>query len=151
MVRWIIVLVIALAIGLFVYVDINNKEPKDLGVSEGLLKPCPTTPNCVSSQADPEDNVHYVEPIIYHGDRKDMQLKLESYFLQQGNAQILSSQLGYVHLAVKSAIFGFVDDVEFYLPESDSVVHVRSASRVGYSDLEGNRQRVRQVRDLLVH
>ncbi|REG82982.1 DUF1499 domain-containing protein [Marinomonas pollencensis] len=149
MVRWISLFVVVLVIGFFVYIKINNRPPEDLGVTAGVFNPCPTTPNCVSSQADKADAEHYIAPLIYRGSRKDTQLDIESYFLDQGNAKIVNSQLGYVHIEVASAWFGYIDDVEFYLPEADSVVHVRSASRVGYSDLDVNRQRIEKLKDHL--
>jgi uncharacterized protein (DUF1499 family) len=52
----------------------------------------------------------------------------------------------YIHALSKSRIFKFVDDVEFYLPPNESVIHLRSASRVGESDLGVNRRRVEQIR-----
>lgn len=41
---------------------------------------------------------------------------------------------------------GFVDDVEFYLDEDTKVIHVRSASRLGQSDLGVNRKRIETIR-----
>ncbi|GAB3481160.1 DUF1499 domain-containing protein [Marinomonas epiphytica] len=148
MVRWILVIAVVAVAAFFVYVKFYNVRPADLGVNDGLMKVCPSQPNCVSSQSDRTDP-HFIEPIIYNGDRKEVQLAIESFLLAQGNAQIVSSSLGYVHLEIKSKLMGYIDDVEFYLPEADSAVHVRSASRVGYSDLEVNRQRVEQVREHL--
>lgn len=151
MVRWLFALIVIVIVGFFIYVKLGNKMPEDLGVTDGLLKPCPTSPNCVSTQASPDDMVHYVEPIIYTGDRKATQLKIESSMLSKGRVRIVSSILGYVHFEVKSPFVGYIDDVELYFPEGDSVVHLRSASRVGYSDFGVNRERVRQITDLLVN
>lgn len=150
MVRWIFVVIIAMLVGFFVYVEMNNEMPQDLGVNEGLLLPCPDTPNCVSSQADTTDEEHYAEPILYKGTVKDAQLQVEQFFLAQPDTRIIESRLGYAHIVVDSPLFGFKDDVELYFPEADSVMHIRSASRVGYDDLGVNRERVRQIRDLLV-
>jgi uncharacterized protein (DUF1499 family) len=150
MVRWIIALIVVLIVGFFIYVNVSNKLPEGLGVTDGLLKLCSSSPNCVSTQAAPEDTVHYAEPIIYTGGRKDTQLSIESYMLNKGNARIVSSTLGYVHFEMTSHLVGYIDDVEFYLPEADSVVHFRSGSRVGHSDFGVNRERVRKIQDLLV-
>ncbi|MGO2353106.1 MAG: DUF1499 domain-containing protein [Marinomonas foliarum] len=150
MVRWIIGLVVALVIGFGIYVSIGNKLPEGLGLTDGFLKACPSSPNCVSTQASEDDEVHYAEPIIYTSDRKSAQLAIESYLLGQGSTRIIASTLGYVHFEVKSSLIGYVDDVEVYLPDADSVIHVRSASRVGYSDFGVNRDRVRQMKELLV-
>jgi uncharacterized protein (DUF1499 family) len=53
----------------------------------------------------------------------------------------------YLHVEFKSAVFGFVDDVEFAIGESPGVIHVRSASRLGYWDMGANRRRVERIRE----
>ena len=44
---------------------------------------------------------------------------------------------------------GYVDDVEFLVNPTENVIDVRSASRLGQSDLGVNRQRIEQIRKLL--
>ncbi|WP_245546235.1 DUF1499 domain-containing protein [Marinomonas posidonica] len=144
-----IVLIVVLLAGFFVYVKMNNQMPEGLGVTDGQLKPCSSAPNCVSTQADQTDDVHYADPVVYSGGRQDMQLRIEAYMLRQG-AKLVDNSLGYAHFEVESDIVGYIDDIEFYLPESDSVVHIRSSSRIGYSDFGVNRDRVRQIQNLLV-
>jgi uncharacterized protein (DUF1499 family) len=122
MVRWIIALIVVLFVGFFIYVNMSNKLPEGLGVTDGELMPCPSTPNCVSTQASPEDLDHYAEPVVYTGDRMKTQLSIESFMLNKGNTHLVSSTLGYVHFEVKSPLVGYIDDVEFYLPAADSVV-----------------------------
>jgi uncharacterized protein (DUF1499 family) len=39
-----------------------------------------------------------------------------------------------------------VDDVEFLLGDGTRTIHVRSVSRVGYSDFGVNRRRVEEIR-----
>jgi hypothetical protein len=39
-----------------------------LGVGDGMLMPCPPTPNCVASQADPADAGHHIAPIVFRTD-----------------------------------------------------------------------------------
>lgn len=55
----------------------------------------------------------------------------------------------YMAATFTSDLFRFVDDVEFRVDQSSGSLHVRSASRVGYSDLDANRKRVEQIRVLL--
>ena len=45
-----------------------------------------------------------------------------------------------------SEIFGFVDDVEFYF-NKPGIIEFRSASRIGYSDLGVNRNRMESIRN----
>ena len=51
-----------------------------------------------------------------------------------------------LHAEATSFLFRFVDDIELYFPVSEKVIHVRSASRAGYSDLGVNRTRVEEIR-----
>src|SRR4051794_34743803 len=43
------------------------RPPDNLGVKEGRLAACPGTPNCVSTQAAPEDAGHRMEPLAFEG------------------------------------------------------------------------------------
>ncbi|CAB1059228.1 hypothetical protein D1BOALGB6SA_3986 [Olavius sp. associated proteobacterium Delta 1] len=45
-----------------------------------------------------------------------------------------------------SLIFQFVDDVELLFSDEKNLIHVKSASRIGYSDLGANRKRVERIR-----
>jgi len=54
----------------------------------------------------------------------------------------------YLSATYMSKIFKYVDDVEIR-KESDILWHIRSASRVGYSDMGVNRKRVEAIRAAL--
>ena len=56
----------------------------------------------------------------------------------------------YLYAEYSSALFGFVDDVEFYFPPETHIIHVRSASRLGHSDLGVNRKRIEAIRARLL-
>ena len=62
---------------------------------------------------------------------------------------IVSESEDYLHAECKSLIFRFVDDLEFHLRPDEQLIAVRSASRLGYSDLGANRRRVEQIRNAL--
>ncbi len=120
---------------------------QDGGASPGggfAFKSCPSSPNCVSSQAvDPE---HAIAPIAYAESRSEALARLKRVLASMKRTAIVSERADYLHAEAKSLIFRFVDDVEFYLPDNQKVIHVRSASRVGYSDLGVNRKRVEEIR-----
>jgi uncharacterized protein (DUF1499 family) len=119
----------------------------DLGINNGELAPCPKTPNCVNSQADGEK--HYIQPIRYTGTQEDARARLLQILGSQRRAEILTAQENYIRAEFTSALFRFVDDVEFYFPKEASggtVIHIRSASRIGYSDLGANRKRIERIR-----
>ena len=119
-----------------------------LGIDSGRLQPCPDTPNCVSSQAT--DEQHFIEPIMVAAnpeETRDIILKTLDEF---SRVKVIDAQAGYIHAEFTSMIFRFVDDIEFYFPASESGVvrvDIRSASRVGRSDLGVNRKRVEAIRD----
>ena len=119
----------------------------DLEINNGELTPCPKTPNCVNSQAVGEK--HYIKPIRYSGTQQEARARLLQILEAEKRTRILSDQENYIRAEFMSALFRFVDDVEFYFPEEQAgktVIHIRSASRVGYSDLGANRKRIERIR-----
>ena len=120
----------------------------DLGVNNGGLMPCPKTPNCVNSQA--ADEKHYIQPIHFTGKRHEAQGRLLRILESEKRTRILTVEENYIRVEFTSALFRFVDDVEFYFPEKqaeEKIIHIRSASRVGYSDLGANRKRIERIRN----
>jgi uncharacterized protein (DUF1499 family) len=97
--------------------------------------------------APEDDEQHYIEPFSYSGTRSEAREKLLDIIDEQDRAEILASDPDYLHVAFTTPVMRFVDDVEFYLPGGENVIHVRSASRVGYSDLGTNRGRVEELRE----
>ena len=119
----------------------------DLGIKNSKLAPCPKTPNCVSSQAHDEE--HYIQPIIYSGTQQEAHDRLLQIIEAEKRTNILTDQEDYIRVEFTSALFRFVDDVEFYFPQEkadETVIHIRSASRVGSSDLGVNRKRMERIR-----
>lgn len=116
----------------------------DLGVNNGKLKPCPQSPNCVSSQGT--DKQHYIEPLHYVGAIREAREMILTVIQAMKRTKIIISEDNYIRAEFVSALFRFVDDVEFYFDESSKTIHIRSASRVGSSDLGVNRKRMEQIR-----
>mgnify|MGYP001791108270 FL=1 len=115
-----------------------------LGITDNHLTPCPTSPNCVVSQNG--DKKHAIESIPYHIDREQAKKTLLKVLTVVPRTEVVEETDNYIHALSKSRIFKFIDDVEFYFPEDENVIHVRSASRVGESDLGVNRTRMQQIR-----
>jgi uncharacterized protein (DUF1499 family) len=111
------------------------------------LEPCPNSPNCVSTQAPAGDTVHYVEPIAYAGPREALRDYLVEWIDSQPRARVTSNSPDTITAEFRSRIFRFVDDVVIVLPVETSIMHLRSASRVGYGDIGVNRQRYERIRD----
>ncbi|MCM1981341.1 DUF1499 domain-containing protein [Lyngbya confervoides] len=119
-------------------------SPTNLGVDHGQLAPCPASPNCISSQSrDPE---HYIEPIAYQGDNQAAKSVLLDVLSVVPRTRIIEQGDRYVRVEFTTALMGFVDDGEFYFPDNENLIHLRSASRLGESDLGLNRRRMEQIR-----
>jgi uncharacterized protein (DUF1499 family) len=118
--------------------------PADLGVNAGRLKPCPAKPNCVSSQA--QDESHRVAPLAFQGSARSALERLKSILKAMPRTRIVLETRDYLRVEAASRVFGFVDDLELFVDAGADRVHVRSASRRGYSDFGVNRQRVEAIR-----
>jgi uncharacterized protein (DUF1499 family) len=119
-------------------------RPENLGVSDGRLAPCPPSPNCVSSRST--DNEHAVEPLRYSSSTPEAMAGLRKIILQMKRTKIVTETNNYLHAEFASAIWRFVDDVEFSFDDHSKLIQVRSASRLGYSDFGVNRKRVEAIR-----
>ena len=111
--------------------------------TEHQLAPCPASPNCVSSLASTESQ--RVDTLRYDGDRAQAQARLLRVLNEMPRATVIRSDPTYVHAEFRSALLGFVDDVDFHF-DPPGVIQVRSASRTGYSDFGVNRERVAAIR-----
>ena len=63
--------------------------------------------------------------------------------------KVISADNSDIHAECRSLIFRFVDDLTLHLTPSNGIIHLRSASRIGYSDLGVNRRRVETLRKKL--
>jgi uncharacterized protein (DUF1499 family) len=125
----------------------SGSPPSDIGVHAGHLTGCPSSPNCVSSQAT--DSEHQIAPLALPEDPKNSRSRLLALLTSQPRVTIVSAQNNYIHAEFTSHLLRFVDDVEFLL--GPQAIEVRSASRLGHSDLGVNRARVEQLRVQLRH
>lgn len=118
--------------------------PTNLGVKAGKLAPCPSTPNCVSSQS--QDAQHKIDPLTYTGNPKTAFADLKKLVEQQERTHIVKATDTYLYAEFSTPLLGFVDDVEFWLDRGHRAIQVRSASRLGESDLGVNRKRIEHIR-----
>lgn len=126
-------------------VGCSGTRPSTLGVKEGRLAPCPDSPNCVSSQS--ADAKHGIDPIAYTTSVEEARNRLEKIVRAMPRTKAVRLEEDYICLECSSRLFRFVDDVEFWFDDASKVIHCRSASRKGYSDLGVNRKRVERIRE----
>lgn len=131
---------VALGVAAFFVLGIVSQNGTAPGLVDGRLSPCPNSPNCVSSEENTRADAA-TEPLAL-----ETWEKLPEVIAAQGGT-VTSETKDYVSAEFKSAIFGFVDDDEF--SRSETQVHIRSASRVGYSDPGANAARVAELRSAL--
>ena len=115
-----------------------------LGAAEGRLAACPDRPNCVSTQADSEEQ--RIDPLVLKGERKTELQRLLSLVSEMPGSRSVSVRDDYLHFEFRSRWLGFVDDVEFFVDPGGQAIQFRSASRVGHSDLGVNRSRMEDIR-----
>ncbi len=120
-----------------------SRRPLNLGAVDGRLAPCPNSPNCVSTQAD--DAEHRMPPMAFSGSPDDALQKLKAIVTSRPRTKLVAEKENYLHVEFTSALFRFVDDVEFLIDESSGKIHFRSASRAGYGDLGVNRKRMEAI------
>lgn len=131
-----------MSIGLLGLVGCAGERPNNLGAKGNLLTTCPSSPNCISSQAD--DEKHRIPPLTFSGDPEAAFARLKLALGGRGDTTIVEEQPGYLRVELRTALF--VDDGEFLLDRAQKVIHIRSASRLGYSDLGKNRSRMEEIR-----
>ncbi|NTW59970.1 MAG: DUF1499 domain-containing protein [Nitrospirae bacterium] len=135
---WLLLLPAVLLVGC------QGTRPANLGARDGRLLPCPSSLNCVSSQATDED--HRVAPLVYAGSVDDAMNRLKAIIRSLPRTAVITDTGAYLHVEFTTALFRFVDDVEFLADDSAKSIHVRSASRLGTSDLGVNGQRIEKIR-----
>ena len=130
---------------------LKGSPPTDLGVHDGRLKPPSNTPNSVSSQASlyPDHPQHaYAEivPLPLKGNASATLDRIASIIESMEGGKIVKREPDYIYAQFTTRLMKYVDDVEFWYDPSAKVIQVRSASRLGSSDLGVNRKRIETIR-----
>lgn len=98
---------------------------------------CHDKPNCVSSLNE-SSHSNYMAPVTFDVDPLG---RLRTLLKHKG-LEIVSQENGLIHATDTSLIFRFVDDVYLKYDKDSKMLHFKSQSRVGYSDLGVNRSRM---------
>ena len=112
------------------------------GGSVPTLPTCPAKPNCVSSQAA---DSHRIEPFKVSGDAGSAFEKLRNLLAGRSDTKLIAADDATIRVEFRTML-GFVDDGLFILDPANSLIHVRSAARLGYWDLGKNRRRMEEIR-----
>jgi uncharacterized protein (DUF1499 family) len=120
------------------------------GLQNNQLSPCPASPNCVNSEYS-QDSEHYIAGITYQNRNTDDVIQLLQQTIASSGGRISEHTGDYIAATYSSRLFGFVDDVEFRIDRQQQLIHIRSASRQGHSDLGANQKRVQRIKQLFAH
>ncbi len=130
---------------------LRGRAPNDLGVRNNRLKPPSRSPNSVSSQVDlyadhPQKAYASIAPLQFTGDADQAMARLADILKNSARIVVVSQTPDYIYAQSTTQVFKFTDDIEFWLDRSASVIHVRSASRLGRKDFNVNRLRIETIR-----
>jgi flagellin-like protein len=123
-----------------------SRKPR-LGLNQNQLLPCPSSPNCICSEYP--DQSGYAAPLTITGHPNEAWQRAGETITTMGG-RIVEDNKHYLHAVFTSRIFRFIDDLELRLDDTAGVLHVRSASRTGYSDMGVNKKRIEALRALFV-
>ena len=96
-----------------------------LGIVDERLTPCSNKPNCVSSQAAVSDKQHYIEALTYSGEPAQARERLERAIAGMKRARVVMHEANYWRAEFRSALWRFVDDVEFLFDDNARRIDIR--------------------------
>lgn len=129
-------------LGLLGLLGCAGTPPANLGVNNGMLTRCPASPNCIASQT--ENPQQRINPFVFTDDPTAAFSRLQQTLASRKDTTIIEATPDYLRVEFRTTLF--VDDGEFLLDSKHRVIHVRSASRLGYSDFGKNRNRMEELR-----
>jgi uncharacterized protein (DUF1499 family) len=141
------------AIGAAIYVGaqmglLSGTRPTELGIVNGTLYPVRVpAKNAVGSLANNE--AQRVAPLPFSGDAAIAMQALKRAVQATPGTTIIREDGPYLYAEFQTRMLKFIDDVEFLVVPAESVIHVRSQSRLGREDFGVNRARIEALRSQL--
>ncbi len=124
----------------FLFLAYQSKAAPKLGLVNGQLAVCIQSSNCVNSAEAG------LEPIAFTDAPARAWINMRQTLDVLG-ATVEQHTDNYLWATFSSPLFGYVDDVELLMEPDQQRFQIRSASRVGRSDFNANRNRVAVIRD----
>lgn len=116
----------------------NSDKPPEIN-GQKIIAPCPDSPNCVSSLSTAPRQKAVA--LGYEGDGQAAMEKLLALIRAMPRSRVMEISPVSMRVEFHTRLLRFRDDVTFWLDERDKVIHLRSASRIGYYDFGVNRKR----------
>lgn len=142
-------LLLALYLAALLAIPRLSPRPEGLGVTNGQLKPCPGTPNCITTQSTRDDAYEKrtplpMPPLTARSGKKAIE-RLAVIVKDMPRTTIVEQTDSYLYVEFRTFAMRFVDDVEFVADEREGVIHYRSASRLGRKDFGVNGKRMESI------
>lgn len=135
----ILTVIIVAVVVLFFIMGLMSKSGKAPGLIDGKLSQCPDKPNCVCSEHKTAS--HFIEALVIPENITFDNVPALKSAIQEMGGRVEVAGDNYIAAIFSSAMFGFIDDLEVRIDSMQKVIHIRSASRVGHSDMGVNRKR----------
>ena len=136
--------VIITGIVYFIYLGYKSQRGSAPGLLDSKLTPCSNKPNCICTEY-PNHKLHYTTAIKY----KELNLDKLLQAIKSSGGIIITEQPNYIAATYQSRLFKYVDDFELRIDEENQLIHLRSASRVGHSDMGANMKRIDNFKKIL--
>lgn len=136
---------ILIVIAVLFILGLVSKSGEANGLVESRLSPCPDKPNCVCSEFE-ADADHFIEPLALSSDAAANVMARLKKIIEEMGGKVQRQSDDYLAATFSSVIFRFVDDLEIRIDRETSLIHLRSASRVGHGDGGVNRQRIQKLK-----
>ena len=144
----VVVLLLSAVVIFFFVLGSKSKAGTANGLVDGQLSRCGSKPNCVCSEQHSQGE-HSVAAFELT-DSNNLSLQPTTEIIEAAGGQIVQQDEHYLAATFTSRLFGYVDDFEVRLDTDSGILHFRSASRVGHSDLGANRKRVEAIKAALL-
>lgn len=138
--------VLTIYVALLLAIPRVSPRPTDLGLTNDQLKPCPGTPNCISTQSTSTDSYEHREPVPAKEATSTQTIEAIVKIVEKTpRTNIIERTDNYLYVEFRTFAMRFIDDVEFYVDDTQHLIHYRSASRLGRKDFGANGKRMEQI------
>ena len=143
----ILIILLTLFFASFIILGFISRSGKPVGLIQGKLSKCPDKPNCFCSEYK-NSKSHYIDPVSVPEGITSETISIIKSALTESGGTIVTENSDYIAAVFSSKLFGFIDDLEIRFDYGKNIIHMRSASRVGYGDMGINRKRIDLIKNL---
>lgn len=128
----------------FIYLGLKSQSGTAPGLVDSKLTACSNKPNCICTEY-PNQKLHYSNAINYN----ELNISKITQAIQSTGGIVSIHKDNYIAATYTSTLFKYVDDFELRFDTANKLIHIRSASRVGHSDMGANLKRIEKFKAAL--